>query len=147
MFMLIVTCGEFRLLPAQPSTPICWNWKHFPWGSTSFTQLQLRGLTPACSGELGPFLSSLAYNYKGSKMSLLGLSTHWNRSKGGKYRRKYSKEMASGGMRGQVLVWFVSDPAMPDRLLDFFLEPTDSFVLIIGFLLLTTVRILNKCGT
>ena len=93
------------------------------------------------------FLSSLAYNYKDFKMPLMGLSTEWNRSKGGKYRRKYSKEMASGGTRGQVLVWFVSATAMPDRLLDFFLEPTNSFVLIIGFLLLTTVRILNKCGT
>ena len=55
--------------------------------------------------------------------------------------------MASGGTRGQVLVWFVSDPAMPDTLLDFFLEPTNSFVFIMGFLLLTTVRIQNKCGT
>lgn len=110
------------------------------WGS-------VEELTPAWPGELGPFLSSLAYDYKDFKMSLLGLPTEWNRSEGSKYRRKYSKEMASGGTRGQVLVWFVSDPAMPDTLLDFFLEPTNSFVFIMGFLLLTTVRIQNKCGT
>lgn len=94
MFMLIVTCGEFRLLPAQPSTYLL-ELKHFPWGSTSVHSASVEGADSACPGELA-LSSSLAYNYMAPKMSLLGLSSTLNRSKGRKHRRKYSKEMASG---------------------------------------------------
>ena len=33
--------------------------------------------------------------------------------------------MARGRERDEVLVWFIPDPAMPDSIMDFFLEPTN----------------------